>query len=236
MNLAALLFDVARLLPERPAVSDDRHCWNYRELAERIGRVAGGLRARGLVPGDRVLLSLENCAEFVELLGPRVEKTHPSEMLRRKPRQVGKTQRRSGVQGVADRKPAGVHEADDVAGVGHLDRLAVATEEAIRARGTNRFAEPAVRHDHVLREAAGADTHEGHPIAMPRVHVCLNLEHEPGEALVRRADDADVARARLRLRREVDERLQEGLEAEVGQRAPEEHRRLPPCPIFVQAE
>jgi acyl-CoA synthetase (AMP-forming)/AMP-acid ligase II len=68
MNLAALLFDVARLLPERPAVSDDRHSWNYRELAERIARVAGGLRARGLKPGDRVLLSLENCGEFVELL------------------------------------------------------------------------------------------------------------------------------------------------------------------------
>jgi long-chain acyl-CoA synthetase len=68
MNLAALLFDVARLLPERPAVSDERHCWNYRELAERIARVAGGLRGRGLVPGDRVLLCLENCGEFVELL------------------------------------------------------------------------------------------------------------------------------------------------------------------------
>ena len=38
MNLAALLFDVARRLPERPAVSDDRHSWNYRELAERIER------------------------------------------------------------------------------------------------------------------------------------------------------------------------------------------------------
>jgi long-chain acyl-CoA synthetase len=68
MNLAALLLDVARLVPERPAVSDERHSWNYRELAERVARVAGGLRARGFAPGDRVLLSLENCGEFVELL------------------------------------------------------------------------------------------------------------------------------------------------------------------------
>jgi len=68
MNLTALLFDVARRLPERPAVSDDRHSWSYREFAERIARVAGGLRALGLVPGDRVLLSLENCGEFFELL------------------------------------------------------------------------------------------------------------------------------------------------------------------------
>src|SRR5438067_4520050 len=68
MNLAALLFDVARRLPEQPAVSDDRQSWNYRELARRIGGVAGGFRARGLVPGDRVLLCLDNCGEFFELL------------------------------------------------------------------------------------------------------------------------------------------------------------------------
>src|SRR5437660_12183295 len=68
MNLAALLFDLARRLPEQPAVSDDRQSWNYRELARRIAGVAGGLRARGLRPGDRVLLCLENCGEFFELL------------------------------------------------------------------------------------------------------------------------------------------------------------------------
>jgi long-chain acyl-CoA synthetase len=68
MNLAALLFDVARRLPERLAVSDDRNTWTYRELATRIAVIAGGLRAYGLVPGDRVLLALENCGEFFELL------------------------------------------------------------------------------------------------------------------------------------------------------------------------
>src|SRR5437660_7905427 len=68
MNLAALLFDVARRLPQRPAVSDDKHSWNYGELAERVARLAGGLRARGLEPGDRVLLALENCGEFFELM------------------------------------------------------------------------------------------------------------------------------------------------------------------------
>src|ERR1051326_9300014 len=68
MNLAALLFDVARRFPEQPAVSDDRQSWNYRELAQRIAGVAGGLRARGLQPGDRVLLCLENCGESFELL------------------------------------------------------------------------------------------------------------------------------------------------------------------------
>src|SRR5437868_14116067 len=68
MNLAALLFDVASRLPQQRAVSDDRQAWNYRELMQRVAGVAGGLRARGLVPGDRVLLCLENCGEFVELM------------------------------------------------------------------------------------------------------------------------------------------------------------------------
>src|SRR5437870_2966810 len=68
MNLAALVFDVARRLPERPAVSDGRRSWTYRELAQRAARLAGGLRARGLAPGERVLLCLENCGEFFELL------------------------------------------------------------------------------------------------------------------------------------------------------------------------
>jgi acyl-CoA synthetase (AMP-forming)/AMP-acid ligase II len=68
MNLVALLFDVARRLPEQPAVVDDRNAWTYGELAERVARIAGGFRACGLVPGDRVLLCLENCGEFFELL------------------------------------------------------------------------------------------------------------------------------------------------------------------------
>jgi acyl-CoA synthetase (AMP-forming)/AMP-acid ligase II len=68
MNVALLLFDVARRLPAQPAVSDNRHAWNYAELASRIGRAAGGLSARGLEPGDRVMLFMENCAEFLEML------------------------------------------------------------------------------------------------------------------------------------------------------------------------
>ena len=68
MNLAALLFDVARRLPEAPAVTDDNDAWTYREFARRISRLAGGLAARGLESGDRVILCMENCAEFLEMM------------------------------------------------------------------------------------------------------------------------------------------------------------------------
>jgi acyl-CoA synthetase (AMP-forming)/AMP-acid ligase II len=68
VNLAALLFDVARRQPEAPAVSDGVHDWSYREFARRVSCLAGGLCARGLEPGDRILLCMENCAEFLEMM------------------------------------------------------------------------------------------------------------------------------------------------------------------------
>ena len=39
--------------------------WTYAEFAGDVRRVASGLRARGVAPGDRVILHLENCPEFV---------------------------------------------------------------------------------------------------------------------------------------------------------------------------
>src|SRR5262249_12085331 len=68
LNLAALLFDVARRQPEAPAVTDDNHTWAYGEFAHRISCLAGGLAERGLEPGDQVILCMENCAEFLELM------------------------------------------------------------------------------------------------------------------------------------------------------------------------
>ena len=50
------------------------------------------------------------------------------------------------------------------------------------------------------------------------------------------ADLAGVALARLRRRRELDQRAQKRLEAEVGQRAAEEHRRLPAGQILRGVE
>jgi long-chain acyl-CoA synthetase len=68
LNLAAHLFDVARRQPQSPAVSDGVHAWSYGEFARRISCLAGGLAAHGLEPRDRVMLCMENCAEFLEML------------------------------------------------------------------------------------------------------------------------------------------------------------------------
>jgi carnitine-CoA ligase len=39
--------------------------WTYRELARDAAGLAAGLQRRGIAPGDRVLIHLENCPEFV---------------------------------------------------------------------------------------------------------------------------------------------------------------------------
>jgi hypothetical protein len=46
VNLAALLFDVARRQPEAPAVSDGFHAWSYREFARRISSTRSPLQWR----------------------------------------------------------------------------------------------------------------------------------------------------------------------------------------------
>jgi long-chain acyl-CoA synthetase len=69
MNQAALLAKAARSFGERPAVSrGDAVVWSYRDLAVRASRIAGGLRALGLAPGDRVALAMKNCPDYFELL------------------------------------------------------------------------------------------------------------------------------------------------------------------------
>lgn len=68
MSIAALLLDVARRQPDRPAVTEGDVTRSYADFAHRICAIAGGLQAAGLAPGDRVVLWMENCAEFLECL------------------------------------------------------------------------------------------------------------------------------------------------------------------------
>lgn len=39
--------------------------WTYAQFADDVARVAGGLRARGVQPGQRVMMHLENCPELL---------------------------------------------------------------------------------------------------------------------------------------------------------------------------
>jgi fatty-acyl-CoA synthase len=64
----AFLDRSARVWAERPAVRHGGRTWNYRELAERVGRAAGALRTEvGLGAGGRVATILPNVPAMLEL-------------------------------------------------------------------------------------------------------------------------------------------------------------------------
>jgi long-chain acyl-CoA synthetase len=67
MNIASWVHRAGVSEPGRPAVGyGARVARTYRDLALRVGRLAGGLRRLGLRPGDRVAIVAKNCVEYVE--------------------------------------------------------------------------------------------------------------------------------------------------------------------------
>jgi 2,3-dihydroxybenzoate-AMP ligase len=74
-TFAALLRERAERHGDRIAVADPDHPagpdgvrWSYAELERRADRLAAGFSARGIRPGDRVLVQLPNTAEFFEVV------------------------------------------------------------------------------------------------------------------------------------------------------------------------
>lgn len=68
MNLAHLLTQAARRLPERPALIWGERRWSWRELEARSAALATGLAGLGIVKGDRVLVHAKNGNEMVEAM------------------------------------------------------------------------------------------------------------------------------------------------------------------------
>jgi acyl-CoA synthetase (AMP-forming)/AMP-acid ligase II len=62
--MTAFLRDQARAGPQRPALLFYGRVVTFGELDRGVDQVAAGLLARGLAPGDRVALYLENCPAF----------------------------------------------------------------------------------------------------------------------------------------------------------------------------
>jgi crotonobetaine/carnitine-CoA ligase len=68
LNLDRLLGERARERPDHPFLiwapfEGEARTWTYRQFATDAARLAGGLAARGIGPGDRVLVHFENCPE-----------------------------------------------------------------------------------------------------------------------------------------------------------------------------
>ena len=69
-DIAALIEARARQRGAHPALiwapfDGPVQAWSYAELADAVARIAGGLAARGIGAGDRVLIHCENCPETV---------------------------------------------------------------------------------------------------------------------------------------------------------------------------
>jgi 2-succinyl-5-enolpyruvyl-6-hydroxy-3-cyclohexene-1-carboxylate synthase len=83
---------------------------------------------------------------------------------------------------VTDEQVVVSRDAHDIAGVGVVHRLALAGEEALRVAEAHAVPGAHVEHVHVALELAGNDADEGHAVAVLRVHVRLDLEHERGNS------------------------------------------------------
>ncbi|MFN0262483.1 AMP-binding protein [Tepidamorphus sp. 3E244] len=69
MDMTRWLVRSAGTCPDWPAVAHGTTVFqDYRTLAARAAKLASGLRAAGLAPGDRVLVAAPNCPQYLELL------------------------------------------------------------------------------------------------------------------------------------------------------------------------
>jgi len=69
MNLASVLFQVGRRVPDARAVTGDGLALTYAALCERSARLAGAMRGKlGLARGEHVLICAENVPEYFELM------------------------------------------------------------------------------------------------------------------------------------------------------------------------
>ena len=66
-TLHAVLDDTVRATPDRPFVITDDRSWSYAEIAAWSKRLAAGLVALGVAPGEKVALVLANYPEFVAI-------------------------------------------------------------------------------------------------------------------------------------------------------------------------
>jgi len=64
-TLGRIVDQAAERFGDNAAVVYNQQTWTYRELLERVNRLAGGLARLGVRTGDRVLMALPNCPEFV---------------------------------------------------------------------------------------------------------------------------------------------------------------------------
>jgi hypothetical protein len=179
------------------------------QRAEELGRAFLGQLGQALLQ----LLELE-----------RIAQAGAAEQFRGEVGDAGEGDRFAFGEGIADGDGAVVVDADHIARPGFGGDLAVAGHEGQRVGQLHFLAGAHVEGLHAGAEAAGADAHERDAVAVLRVHVGLDLEHEAGQLVLFRGDLAAGGGARLRRGGMLDEEVQQRLHAEVVHARAEEHR------------
>ena len=103
---------------------------------------------------------------------------------------------------IPDAEYAAIDDTDHVSRPRLLDAVALASHELLCRREAHGLAGPDVLHLDAGLEMAGTDAHEGNAIAVTRVHVRLDLEHEAGELGAGGLDGADARLSRRGRRRQ----------------------------------
>ena len=111
----------------------------------------------------------------------RIGRNRAREMLGRKARDALEFERPIAPQRVTDSQSPAIHDADHIARPRLFDRYSIARHELLRRGEANRFSTALMQHLHVGFEMPGHDAHERHAVAVLRIHVRLNLEHETRE-------------------------------------------------------
>src|SRR5579875_1494314 len=113
-------------------------------------------------------------------------------MFRRKQRQRWKAKRSALAKRIPNAKIAGIENADDVSGVGFVDRLALLTKKLLRLAQGDALSRAYMLHAHAALEAPRTNAHKRHAIAMRGVHVRLDFEDKATEPFVLGAYDTLV--------------------------------------------
>ena len=162
---------------------------------------------------------------LAQLLGlHRVGELDPAQDFRGEARHAAKDDLLALGQRVADAQEPVIGNADHVAGERFLRQRAILGEEELRRRKRDRLARAHELRPHAALELARADAHEGDAVAMVRVHVRLDLEHEAGHLRLVRLHRAARGFLRARARREFGQRVDEVLDAEILERAAPQDR------------
>ena len=149
----------------------------------------------------------------------RVNQCNPCEMFRRKGRNSLKTEflaRRA--HRISDREDTRVKNTDDVARIRLIHDMPVIRHHLLRLQKSHLLVALHIIDLTVRLKTAGADAHEGKPVPVILVHVCLNLEHKSGKVLLHRIDETLIGHSCQRRHCHFQEVLQERFHSKVSKR------------------